>query len=263
MAIKNWLIIGDQHRNFTDFKNIESKYQNPESAVIILGDVGFNVTLNKNDDYTKKGFVKRNNCYVYCVKGNHEARPSDVKDMKLVYDENVDGEVWMQDSFPTIRYFKEFGIYTISGYKCLIVGGAYSVDKWHRLMYDWPWFPNEQLTTEEMQECMKMAQGQYFDFVFTHTCPIDWAPTDLFINNVSQSKIDRTMEIWMSELKESIQFGVWCFGHYHQDRIERPYVELCFHQAQTLNEIWERWNNYKNTGELHWWLLKSPQFYWK
>ena len=198
-----------------------------------------------------------------CVKGNHEARPSDVKDMKLVYDENVDGEVWMQDSFPTIRYFKEFGIYTIGGYKCLIVGGAYSVDKWHRLMYDWPWFPNEQLTTEEMQECMKMAQGQYFDFVFTHTCPIDWAPIDLFINNVSQSKIDRTMEIWMSELKESIQFGVWCFGHYHQDRIERPYVELCFHHAQTLNEIWERWNNYKNTGELDWWLLKSPQFYWK
>ena len=30
--------------------------------------------------------------------------------------------------------------------------------------------------------------------------------------------------IGQSEVKENIKWDIWLFGHYHADRIERPYV---------------------------------------
>ena len=32
--------------------------------------------------------------------------------------------------------------------------------------------------------------------------------------------------------------------------------------AKELDKIAERWKNYDATGELDWWLKKSPNFYW-
>ena len=97
------LITGDTHGIFSRFKSLK---KDPETAIIILGDVGFNYTLDEHDTQAKKAFCKRFPFTVYCVKGNHEARPASVEGMTLVYDENVDGEVtvYALGSKPTSDY---------------------------------------------------------------------------------------------------------------------------------------------------------------
>ena len=277
--ITKWFITGDCHRGFNRFKltkNDTNFKTDNNAAVIILGDAGINYLLDKRDDEFKNGLINKYKCYFYCVRGNHEARPQDIDGMKLVYDENVNGEIYIQDEYPTIRYFKDWGIYRINNYKVAVVGGAYSVDKWHRLArvgvdsindpdYLRPektsWFPNEQLSIEEMAKATMELRDQHYDFIFTHTCPINWEPADLFLNTVSQGKVDKTTEIFLSELARKINWEIWCFGHYHESRLERPFVEMYYRDIENLDTIWKRWMNYKKYNELEWWLPKSPNFY--
>ena len=210
-----------------------------------------------------KNFLsKRYKFRIYCVRGNHEARPTDVPGMKLVYDEDVGGEVYMQEKWPNIRYFKDWGIYLIDGLEVAVIGGAYSVDKWFRLDRGATWFENEQLTDEEMLAATIELTGAEVDMVFTHTCPICWEPCDLFLYGIDQSRVDKSMELFLEEIAKCFGWKVWLFGHYHEDRLERPGVEQFFRKTEALKTIWERWQNYeKNNESLNWLLPKSPMFY--
>ena len=168
--------------------------------------------------------------------------------MRLVYDEEVNGEVYIEDEFPLIRYFVDGGIYTIGGHRCLVIGGAYSVDKYHRLEYarlaghsTSGWFESEQLTPEEREDISSNISGQKFDFVLTHTCPIHWEPSDLFLNFIDQSMVEKDMEVWLDEVRRSINWKIWCFGHFHQDRLERPRVQQFYRRYESLDSIWNRW----------------------
>ena len=260
--IKEFLLTGDCHANFTRFKNYDKEIQkNPEVAVIILGDAGLNWSLDEHDAQLKNFLSKRYNFRIYCVRGNHEARPQNVPDMKLVYDEDVHGEVYMQDKWPNIRYFKDYGIYLIDDLEVAVIGGAYSVDKWYRLDNGAIWFPDEQLTEEEMLAATIELTGTEVDMVLTHTCPINWEPSDLFLHTIDQNKVDKAMELFLEEIFQCFDWGVSCFGHYHADRIERPYVEQFFTDTENLQDIWNRWITYSKTKELDWWLIKSQNFY--
>ena len=54
------------------------------------------------------------------------------------------GTVWYEEEFPNILFAQDGEIYTINGKECLVIGGAYSVDKEYRLMNGWSWFKDEQ-----------------------------------------------------------------------------------------------------------------------
>ena len=218
-----------------------------------------NYNLNKNDYGAKRGLCKNYPHIFYCVRGNHEARPSDVPGMQLVYDEEVDGDVWVEEEFPRIRYFKDWGIYTIDGLRTLVIGGAYSVDKHYRLAQGWKWFENEQLTQTERDACYMSVYGRQIDLVLSHTCPLSLQPTDLFLRGLDQSTVDNTMEVWLEETADVFNWKIWLFGHYHADRIEWPHVEQFYTEMEPLIDILERWKNYDNTGELDWWLPLSPK----
>ena len=261
--ITRWLLTGDCHGEFTRFKNYDKEVQQDENtAVIILGDAGLNWTLDEHDSQMKNFLSKRYKFRIYCVRGNHEARPANVPGMKLVYDEDVGGEVYMQEKWPNIRYFKDWGIYLIDGLEVAVIGGAYSVDKWFRLDRGAIWFENEQLTDEEMLAATMELTGAEVDMVFTHTCPICWEPWDLFLHSIDQSRVDKSMELFLEEIAKCFGWKVWLFGHYHEDRLERPGVEQFFRETEPLKTVWERWQNYEKDNEsLDWWLPKSPMFY--
>ena len=260
--INRVLITGDTHRNFARFKNYSKEIQKDvNTAVIILGDVGINVTNDEHDNQIKNFLTKRFNFRIYCVRGNHELRPQDVSGMKLVYDEDVDGEVYMQDKWPSIRYFKDWGIYTINGFKIAVIGGAYSVDKFYRLQNGAFWNESEQLTNEEMLACTVDLTNQKVDFVFTHTCPICWEPTDLFLNSINQASVDKSMELFLEEVAQCFDWKIFFFGHFHADRIERPYVEQFYRDTENIQDTYNRWINYSKTKKLDWWLDKSSNFY--
>lgn len=271
-------VTGDKHGQFHTILQNEI-VKDPNNAIIILGDAGINYYLRDWDDRLKDEITQNSSCMWYIVRGNHEARPQDVSaPYESVYDMNVHGDVYVDQKYPNICFFKDFGEYQVNGYRVAVIGGAYSVDKWWRLAragvlkksdlnYNNPkrtgWFPNEQLTKEEMEEATKLFEGNYYDFIFSHTCPLSFQPTDLFLGAVDQSTVDTSMEQWMDELKDKIEWFIWLFGHYHKDRLERPYVEMYYNDIESLDDIMNRWQGYGDEGELAWWLVKSPNFYMK
>lgn len=270
--INKFCVRGDCHGKF-DWLNELSQYKQEETAIIILGDVGLNFFLNKTDKKNKE-MVESWKYYLYCVRGNHEARPQHLDSMEYIFDDNVGGWVMYEPEYPHIRYFRDYGIYTINGYRCLVIGGAYSVDKSYRLAR-WNftegtnvaaksgWFNDEQLSEQEMRNCEKLINDDNeFDFVFTHTCPMRFQPTDLFLGFVDQSKVDATMEEWLDKIYDMIKVkSAWCFGHYHADRLERPHVEQYFNDIEELDLIARRWEEYDKGMELDWYLVKSPFFF--
>ena len=263
--IKHVLITGDCHGRvegrLAHIKNTMPEYDPSETAVIILGDVGFQYYKNKKD-WKLKHHAAQFGYTLYCLRGNHEDRAVFCKDVDVVYDPFVFGNVYQEKEFPNIKYFSdEVAEYHIMGKKVLCIPGAYSVDKWYRLQNDWHWFSMEQLTTSEMESAEEEFSGKYFDFVFSHTCPISWEPSDLFLSIIDQSTVDKTMEIWMDKFKEKFLWKHWAFGHFHADRIERPYVEQFYTEVEDLESIIARWDKYTKTKELDWWLPKSPNFY--
>ena len=273
--IKTWLVRGDCHGNFLWMNDSLTDYKPEETAVIILGDACTNYYLNKSD-WKKKRDIENRGYYLYLIRGNHEARPQDVDGMEQMFDPEVHGVVYYEPEFPHIRYFLDYGFYDIDGYTCLIIGGAYSVDKQWRLIRaclteetNIPkrtgWFANEQLTAEERADCEEMikafaATGKIVDFIMTHTCPYSWEPRDMFLNNIDQSTVDETTERWLEEVIKLVPWRMYLFGHFHADRLERPYVEQFFNDLDKLKDIDQRWDRYHSTGELDWWLEKSPMF---
>ena len=252
----NYIITGDTHAEFSRFKSLGNM---PNTAIIILGDVGANYYLKKKDKYSKQTLASYPFVF-YCVRGNHEARPSDIKGMKLTWDEEVSGYVWIEEEYPNIRYFQDWSVYWINDMRTLVIGGAYSVDKFYRLSIGAQWFANEQLTTKEMSDCERMVLARpEFDLVLSHTCPSTFQPTDLFLGCVDQSTVDNSMEVWMDGLAKKLKWDLWLFAHYHADRIELPHVEQFYMEMEPLNDIVARWEKFDKTGELDWWLSISPK----
>lgn len=263
--IKNWLITGDIHgqvvQRLSNIKHNTPDYNPEETAIIILGDVGLNYYKSKKD-WKNKHNSAAFGYTLYCLRGNHEDRISNIPTAHRIYDEDIDGFVWIEDEFPNIKYFDDdTSVCTINGLSVLVIPGAYSVDKWYRLQNGWTWFADEQLTAEEMGFAEQAWKNEHYDLVLSHTAPIDWEPTDLFLSMIDQSKVDKSMEVWMSKFKDMITWGIWLFGHYHADRLERPYVEQFYQDYENLDAVLNRWSKYRETKELDWWLPKSPNFY--
>lgn len=278
--IKNWICTGDAHGGMATISRVSNiqrnmpEYKPEETAIIILGDAGLNFWLNGTDKKYKKT-LNNMGYHIYCVRGNHEARPESIPGMILFEDKNVKNLVWMEENFPNIKYFVDGNEYNINGHSILVIGGAYSVDKWYRLARagyspdeaetanpkKCGWFKDECLTQEEMEAIGNKVANKQYDFVFSHTCPHSWEPTDLFLNSIDQSTVDKSMEIWMDKVKDNIDWGIWLFGHYHADRIERPCVEQMYMDYENLNTIWNRWYD-ERTYEKEWWLPKSPWMKW-
>lgn len=238
--LKNWIFTGDTHGRVDErLWNISRTVENPEeTAVIILGDASLNFYLNHKDSKRKES-VSKYGFTVYCVRGNHEARPEDIQGMTSVYDNNVKGYVYLEYDYPKIRYFQNGVVYTINDRKTLVINGAYSVDKLYRLMNHWTWFENEQLTQDEMGFVEGLMEGidNKVDIILSHTCPYSWRPTDLFLDCVDQTTVDNTMELWMDEMEKKWKYDYWLFGHYHADRSVRPTALMLYQGWLTLDEI--------------------------
>ena len=183
--------------------------------------------------------------------------------MEELYDENIDGTVYYEPQYPNIRYLMDGHVYLFNMHPTLVIGGAYSVDKWYRLSCfpqgsKWTgWFEDEQLTQEEMVDITERFKGKHFDFILTHTCPYSWQPFDLFLQGLDQSTVDNTMERWLDDFRKQVTWNVWCWGHYHSDRIERPHCEMFYTDIENLEDIYSRWTSGE---ELPWYLELAPNY---
>lgn len=235
--IKNWFITGDLHGTIDDrFDKLRECHEPSETAIILLGDVGANYYLNKKDKKFKEQLCSLGYTF-YCVHGNHEERPENISAMKDIYDDNVKGTVFYEEEFPNLRYFLMYDKYEIAGYNTLVMGGAYSVDKEYRILNGWQWFSSELMTKDEQNNVYRQTKGKSYDLVLTHTCPFSWMPIDLFLPFIDQSKVDNTMEHLFDKMLDTINFKVWCYGHYHADRWENPKARMFFKDVSNLKTI--------------------------
>lgn len=268
MMIKHWIITGDTHgRVVSRIENISRNYPDhepSETAIIILGDAGINFYLNKSDKKNKAA-ISSLGYQIYCVRGNHEEHPGNIDSMEYVFDEEVGYWVYWEEDYPNIKYFSDGFIYNIKGYRCLVIGGAYSVDKWYRLQRAAAqgssfsgWFEDEQLTPEEMENIFERIKDEEIDFVFTHTCPTSFEPRDLFLSCIDQNTVDKSMEEFLEKIKNETDWKIWCFGHFHADRIEHLGVEQFYYGYEEIDTIWNRWNTTAFEDEEYLYLNKSP-----
>lgn len=258
-----YFVTGDCHGHFNKvFNYFPSVEENQDNALIVLGDTGLNFYLNKTDANNKTKLAATGLTF-YLVRGNHEERPQNIPTMTEWYDPEVMNYVYREERWPNIRYLKDGEMYMFNGYTALVIGGAYSVDKWYRLggkhSDGWSgWFASEQLTKDEIRIIHNRYQGKSFDFILSHTCPYSWEPTDLFLNGIDQSSVDQTMELWLDRFKDVVHWTAWLFGHFHDDRLVRPGVEMYMNDTENLDTIYERWTCGR---EPDWWLRKDPNYF--
>ena len=87
--------------------------------------------------------------------------------------------------------------------------------------------------------------------MMTHTCPIGYLPTEMFMSTRQNAKIkrkprkrkpaklfkpdiDRSTEIWLGKLEEKLDYKVWFCGHYHIDK-QIDKIQMLYHDIRPLH----------------------------
>jgi 3-oxoacid CoA-transferase subunit A len=214
-------------RNFHQRHNTNQEYNEADKTMIILGDAGILFFENKRDEELKKHLGKFPFTF-FIIRGNHDLRASE-QAMKHPTEWHLEpfwgSYVYVENDYPYIKYAMDYvNIYHIpyngEHYKTLIVPGGYSVDKYYRVMMGWTWNPTEQLSAQEMEMGKDLIKEMNYecDLILSHTCPIAFEPTDLFIFNLDQSTVDKTMERYLGEIEYQMNYKAILWGHYHAVR---------------------------------------------
>ena len=222
-------ITGDTHGSFNRIEKWCSNHSEltRSDILIVLGDAGINYYLNDKDK-ALKDLISRLPITCVCVHGNHEERPSNISSYKKEYVEMLDCNCWVEGEYPNIL-FPEDGKMTVHGKRFLLLGGAYSVDKWIRKMYGWKWFESEQMTDDEMSRIMSIIETENeYDFILSHTCPKKFEPTHLFLKGLDQNCVDKRMETFLDKVEEKVNYQKWLFGHFHSDEVLNNNVRIVF-----------------------------------
>lgn len=222
-------ITGDTHREFYKLHDVE---KNKDNMLIILGDVGINYYLDERDKKLKEQ-LNSYNIKLFCIQGNHEERPENISTYKEI--DMFGGKVFIEEEYPNLIFAKNGELYDIDNKKVLVIGGAYSVDKNYRIIYGYPWFKDEQLNKEEMDNILNKYKGQYIDIVLSHTCPLKYEPTEVFMKCIDQSDVDKSMEKFLDRVEESINYDKWYCGHYHTEK-QIDKLEFMFGRIKVFNK---------------------------
>ena len=202
-------------------------------TIIILGDVGANYYRNKRDEKVKQAFSKLAPT-ILCIHGNHEIRPANIPSYKMKTWNG--GEVWYEDAYPNLLFAKDGEIFEIEGIKHLVIGGAYSVDKFYRVVHGYGWWSDEQPSDEIKRYVEKQIKEKSFDVILSHTCPYRYEPTETFLPGIDQSTVDTSTEEWLNEIEKTANYKAWFCGHWHIDkRIDK--MHFLFHGVETSDMI--------------------------
>lgn len=222
-------ITGDMHREFYRLHDIE---KNKDNMLIILGDAGINYYLDERDKLLKEQ-LNSYNIKLFCVQGNHEERPKNISTYKEI--DMFGGKVYIEEEYPNLIFAKNGELYDIDNKKALVIGGAYSVDKNYRIIYGHPWFKDEQLSKEEKDNILNKYKNEHIDIILSHTCPLKYEPTEVFMKGIDQSDVDKSMEQFLNKVEESINYDKWYCGHYHTEK-QIDKLEFMFGRIKVFNK---------------------------
>ena len=238
-------LTGDKHGDFFDLMGDSVRYGFTEhDLLIILGDVGVNYygkAFGGSKDRESKERLSQIPSTVLCIHGNHEMRPTswEIREKYRRIDWMGDA-AYIEDAFPRLIFAEDGSRYAINGREFLVIGGAYSVDKWHRILRRFRWFPDEQLSEEEKDSIREKVRthGNREDIILAHTCPIDHQPIECFLTGIDESRVDTTTEEFLQEITDSIEYNRFYCGHWHTDKQDGK-IRFLFHEIVMLEETTE------------------------
>lgn len=251
-------VTGDTHGSWTygfsriiETLNFLHPNEQQRGAVIILGDAGLNYYGGQRDEELKRRLSAQANCEIFCVHGNHEQRPGNLKIIRgstlspvPMYDivDYRGGKAYQQKEFPDIYFGIDGEVYDFDGYKCLVIGGAYSIDKSYRLAYGMGWWPDEQ-PSEEIKTRVenKLASLDHrIDVILSHTVPYDFRPVEDFIDGIDQSSVDTSTEEWLQYIYDNNHIGLWLAGHYYCDKWKTNKLRIMYRNIASLDHLIRR-----------------------
>ncbi|MBR2335377.1 MAG: metallophosphoesterase [Clostridia bacterium] len=247
-----FFITGDKHRHFDRVKEFcREMNTRRKDVLIVLGDAGFNFYDDKRDDELKQEISKLN-ITLFCLHGNKENRPQNVGTYGIR--SFCGGKVYYEPQYPNIYFAIDGEIYTFEGKKYMVVGGAHSVDKMRCLEEGTPfWF--DEMPDDTIKAKVELGLQNQDNKIFgmmTHTCPIDYLPTEMFMSTRQNASIkrrphtakppkklfkpdiDRSTEIWLGELEKKLEYEVWFCGHYHIDK-QIDKIQMMCHDIRPLH----------------------------
>ena len=226
-------ITGDTHRRFTRLLTTSFK---KEDILIILGDAGINYYLDNTDNLVKDLLSNYNNNF-FIIQGNHEERPENIKTYKEK--EMYGGKVYIEDEYPNLIFAKNGEIYNIENNRFLVIGGAYSVDKYYRLKNKLNWFKEEQLTNKEKKDIINKCTGEKVNYILSHTCPYKYIPREAFLPGIDERLVDNSMEYFLDKIEEIVSYDKWYCGHYHISK-EIDKLEFLYYDIKELSKTKEK-----------------------
>lgn len=224
-------ITGDKHADFKDvFYFCYANKTTIKDTLIVLGDAGINYYTDEKD-YMLKNSLLQYPITFFCIHGNHEERPENIKSYKTKEFHN--GIVYYEEDYPNILFAKDGEVYDFNNHKVLVIGGAYSVDKHFRLAMGYNWYeseqPNEKIKIKVKNTLKKL--NNKVDIILSHTCPYKYLPREMFLSGINQSTVDYSTEYFLDEIEESTNYNLWYCGHYHTDkRVDK--IIFMFHKIE-------------------------------
>ena len=204
-----------------------------EDIIVILGDVGANYGQDERDAELKYALDKLKPT-ILCIHGNHEIRPCHIPTYKTK--EWHGGIVWYEETYPSVLFAKDGEIYDLEGLRHIVIGGAYSVDKFYRLSRGYGWWADEQPSEEIKQYVEQQLKENAIDVVLSHTCPFKYEPVEEFLPGIDQSTVDDSTEKWLDVIEETTDYMAWFCGHWQTNkRIDK--MHFLFHQIESSEEL--------------------------
>lgn len=256
-------VTGDCHARFEKFSSDNfpiGKELDKNDYVIILGDVGilWDKELSKNEKYWID-WLENKPWTTLFILGNHDN-----------YNrwEQIPKELWhggyVQKLAPSVIRLCYGEIFDIAGKTFLGLSGARSHDIQHGIID-----PADYATREEMNRACRKLEKKHGGWQFTmyRIKGESWWPQEVptteerlyLLNNLEKcnKKVDYVLSheapascvallgggyykpdeysVFLEELRGSIDYGKWCFAHYHVDR-PAGYKEICYYENITRIE---------------------------
>lgn len=226
-------ITGDKHAEFDSvYRFCEEQKTSLEDIMIILGDAGINYYTDYRAYELKANLAE---CMItfFCIHGNHEERPENIS--TYITKEFHGGLVYYEEEFPNILFAKDGEIYNFDDKEVLVIGGAYSVDKYYRLARGYNWYESEQPTEEIKNKVRDVLEkrNNKIHVILSHTCPYKYLPYEVFLPFIDQSSVDQSTEKFLDEIEDTTTYEKWYCGHYHTDKTVDK-VRLMFHDIKVF-----------------------------
>lgn len=246
-------LTGDTHGEFvnrlTPLRILDENRWTSNDKLIVLGDFGLiffprmEMFMDKISlEREKIAFLESKKYEILFIDGNHECFPR--LTTEFPQEERYGGMV--RRIGRNIFWLQRGQIYEIEGSTFFCMGGAYSIDKAHRLAYDRSilehyencpdihisWWPQELPAADEYKRATEnlLAHNKKVDYVLSHQAPRS------LIQLMKHTPDPHDMELtgFLDWIWYEVKFKHWFFGHWHLDEEVHPKATALYYDVVDL-----------------------------